>query len=270
MVNKAQLSQIIRDKSKFSLGSILEKGFDLGFKSTGWMLLLFLMIAVFSFLVSFLPKYYLFGFEIVDVLQQIFVYSAIGAGLAIFYKNRAENEKYDFSDLFKGIVVNYPQIILLAIINFAISLLLNNGLGWLIGSQITSIGTKISSIIDISKLILNDFSSFMGLAAIGLLLQLVTYIMLFFSTYLVVIRKLKAVDALALSLKLGAKFFFQLLGLLVLVVIINLIGAVILGLGLIFTIPMSLAIFYFSYHTLVEVHVNEEERFVFDEDILDA
>ncbi len=271
MVTKNQLSQIISNKSKFSFSDIFEKGFDYGGRSIGWMLLLFLIIIAYSWGVNILPRFSLFGFNVVELVGQIFVFSAVGAGLAIFYKNRTENKKFDFGDIFKGFQINYPQIILLALLNYGINYVFNYLFGLLLGNQmLAGVGGDASAIASLSSQLINNWQELFGWASLGIILQVALYIFLFFSTYFVAVRQVKAIEALELSFKLGAKFFFQIFVLMILMIIFNMIGALVLLVGLIATIPITMAVFYFTYHTLIEKHINEDLGPTFDQDILDA
>lgn len=270
MATKNQLADIINNKSKFSFGEILGQGFDYGGKSIGWLLLLFLIIIGYSWGVGQLPYFSIFGFSVVDLVGQIFVFSAIGAGMAIFFKNRTENKRFDFADLFRGFQINYPQIILLSIIVYLINYATSYLFSLLLGNQMFSGMGGATAIADLSRSLINNWQGLLGWAAIGFVIQIALYIFLFFSTYFVAVRQLKAIEALELSFKLGAKFFFQILFLLILMTIFNMIGALILGIGLIVTVPITMAIFYFSYHTLIEEHVSDDLKPSFDQDILDA
>lgn len=270
MATKNQLTDIINNKSRFSFGEIFEKGFDYGGKSIGWLLLLFLIIIAYSWGVSQLPYFSILGFSVVDLVGQIFVFSAIGAGMAIFYKNRTENKRFDFADLFRGFQINYPQIILLSVIVYLINYATSYLFSLLLGNQMFSGMGGATAIADLSRSLIENWQGLLGWAAVGFVFQIALYIFLFFSTYFVAVRQLKATEALELSFKLGAKFFFQILFLLILMIIFNMIGALILGIGLIVTVPITMAIFYFSYHTLIEEHVSDDLKPSFDQDILDA
>ena len=72
-----------------------------------------------------------------------------------------------------------------------------------------------------------------------------------FGALLVVFAKLEFWDAIVVSVKVITKKWFHFFGLLIVIGLINILGVLALGVGLLVTIPLSMAIIYASYKDIV-------------------
>ena len=100
-------------------------------------------------------------------------------------------------------------------------------------------------------------SIFIGIGVILLIIPGI-YLAVAYSatTHLIVFRKMEFWDAMEASRKLVSKEWFSIFGFLIVLGIINFIGALFLGVGLLFTIPLTSCAAYAAYADVVGVDSN--------------
>tara|TARA_B100001778_G_scaffold286728_1_gene254178 strand:- start:2390 stop:3214 length:825 start_codon:yes stop_codon:yes gene_type:complete len=274
MYRKLEVIDIINKKSKFNFSQILNDGFSYGIRSVGWMILLFIIYLVFNSLFDFIPPYYIFHFDVKAVVAQIFISTGISGGIALFYQRRIKKGLFDFADVFRGYQTNYGNLVAFGAISFALLVVYEQIISFIFGISIFNFSNGFTEVLpainSIMMKMMDNIGLILGVAIISVLLYIVIQIFMFFSTYFIVIGGLNAIDSIELSARLASKCFFSLFFLMLFLLIFNAVGAIFIGLGLLVTIPISLAICYSVFNTMIEVHIGEEDNQFYGEDIIDV
>ena len=274
MYRKLEVIDIINKKSKFNFSQILNDGFSYGIRSVGWMILLFIIYLVFNSLFDFIPPYYIFHFDVKAVVAQIFISTGISGGIALFYQRRIKKGLFDFADVFRGYQTNYGNLVAFGAISFALLVVYEQIISFIFGISIFNFSNGFTEVLpainSIMMKMMDNIGLILGVAIISVLLYIVIQIFMFFSTYFIVIGGLNAIDSIELSARLASKCFFSLFFLMLFLLIFNAVGVIFIGLGLLVTIPISLAICYSVFNTMVEVHIGEEDNQFYGEDIIDV
>lgn len=272
MPTKSDIIRIINNKPQFKLGGIFDDGFNYGIRSIGWMLLLLVGIFAYSFLIGLIPRYYVLDFSLIDVLNQLFVMVGLTGGLALFFHRRAEKGVFDFADNFRGFQRNYGNLVAFAAINFIGELFLQEIFSLALGTNLSFSSGGANAISELASGLVNNWHSLLGIGLFVFFVKITIQILLFFSVYFIVIYRFTALDSIILSFKLASKYFLNLVWFLIILLLLNFIGALLLGLGLIVTIPVTIAASYMVFNKLVVSQLNQgkvESKFIGD-DILDA
>ncbi|HEX3080505.1 MAG TPA: hypothetical protein VHQ04_08585, partial [Puia sp.] len=87
---------------------------------------------------------------------------------------------------------------------------------------------------------------------------IIIQVLLAFSSYIVTFGRKSPVDAMTLSIKLIGKKFLAFLLFFIVLILINIGGAILLIVGLLYTIPLTLCATYAAYESIVGTNPNDE------------
>ena len=272
-LTKLQAISVINNKSSFNFNKIFGQGFNLGGASIGWMILLFIAAAVFLFALGYLPRFRVFGYNLIDVLNRLFVMAGMSGGVVLFYQRKVKSGKFDFADLFRGFQnqSNFGTLVAYAALAFLAEIVIGYISSFLLGFRFSPSFTP-GGITELSAGVSRTYGSLLGFGLVSLIIQIVIQVLTFFVTYFIVIYKFGAIDSLELSVKLASKHFWPILGVLILLVILNIIGALLIGVGLLASMPITFGVSYMLFHYVFEKNVDGEEEPIvsFGDDILDS
>ncbi len=192
-------SELANRNYTVKIGDYLSRGWDI-FKEFAWAFVLFtLLLAVIGFMLSLLPAPIGSNAEGQGGLANAIVSPVLGAGFYIVALGIMKGRSYSFSDFFQGFQ-NFLPIFLVS----------------LVGSLITALGLVLLLIPGI----------YIG----------VCYL---FGMCFVIEKRLDFWDALEASRKIVTREWFSMFGFVLVLVLLNVGGALLCGLGLLVTIPWS-------------------------------
>ncbi|GAB5562054.1 MAG: hypothetical protein SynsKO_37010 [Synoicihabitans sp.] len=174
----------------------------------------------------------------------------INAGMAWIFLKKARGEDVEFGDVFAGFSRNYGKLVLLALIQFLVVLI---GLMVFIIPMVL-IGVPLA---ELESGAAPDLSGTQGLA-LGLLMAFLVAVMIYFSArfflahIIAIDRPESAIDAFRLSWRITSGRFLTVFGLMIVLVVLGIAGALALLIGLIFVAPMYGAIVAQLYHDACE------------------
>jgi uncharacterized membrane protein len=87
---------------------------------------------------------------------------------------------------------------------------------------------------------------------------IIIQVLLAFSSYIVTFGRKSAVDGMTLSIKLIGKKFLSFILFFIVLWLINIGGAILLIVGLLYTIPLSICSLYAAYESIVGTNPNDE------------
>lgn len=271
MSNKySQVSQELGANGyQFEMGKYISEGWKLGTSIVGYWLLFGIVSFAIGFVTGFIP--------IVGPLANSLVISpALAAGLILFIKHKKDSGESDFGLIFKAFN-KVGQLFLLNLITGLIGLILFipaiiSMIGMFSVEDFMALASKDTEAIQaFAQTFIANISMFMGGVSISMLLVSVLSILLTFSMYFVVVGDLSAIGAIKASIAVAKKKFFAIFGFGIVLGLINLAGALALVIGLIVTIPVTMAAMYLMFHHIIVERIEESEGTgVAENDVLDA
>jgi uncharacterized membrane protein len=199
-------------------------------------------------------------------LLNLFLLGPLTAGLLFFFIKQGRREHTSIGILFSGFKRGYLQLLLLSVLMALIMVVamlpgiitvvvsaaplikeVGDFMSALKSGSVTSFSQITSGLEDImSALKLAGVGFLIGMILIGLIPPIVlTYFC--FALPLAIDRQMKAVDALKASARVVKGQWFKLFAFLILVQIISQLGVILLGIGILFTIPIGLSAFASCY-----------------------
>ena len=258
---------------EFNGSQYLSEGWKLGLSIAGWTLLYGLMYYIIQFISNFIPVIGPLGFSFV-------VGPGFSAGLILFVHKKYTTNESDFSTVFKGFKYVGHLIIAslltgLILLGVMIPLLLISFL--IIGldgaEEIISLGQDFSEVtnpIEVFSLMGKVFSAFLPVFFISFIGIGCVSALFLFTNYFIVIGGCSAIEAMGASFKIVKKKFFPICGVLLLLGLTQIIGAIPFLLGLIITAPWAIATIYVIYNKIIIVKMDSDEFSFSDDNILDA
>jgi hypothetical protein len=211
--------EIVNKEQK--LQRLIDKGYDFNMEkyfSEGW--------ALFRKIPGMLILYTLIVFVISGILGSIEIFGSLftsaigpilGAGYFVVFRKMETTEKIEFGDFFKSFD-DFVQLVILGVV------------------------VSIITVIGLILLVLPGIWFAVGTS---------------FATMLVVLFRLEFWDAITYSVKIVNKKWFHFFALIILIVLLNVAGAIALGVGLFITIPMSYGVIYACCRDIVGVGKGE-------------
>lgn len=255
---------------KFGLSSYLNQGWKLGLQSIGWLILYAIIYIAIWALCRVIPF-------VGELAYSIVLAPILSAGVTYFLHKKHTTGESDFSTFFYGfkdlgnlVFANFLMglIVVVAMIPMFLAFLSFFGMELIqamIGDQDPNeIGNTGSELL--SKMGGVGITFFVTFIIVGLILTL-----LVFTNQFVILGRLSAVDAIKASMQVAKKKVFSIFGFIIVLGLINLLGVLPLGLGLILTLPMTAGAFYFMFKDIVMSQISGDHNILLSEDdILDA
>lgn len=253
---------------QFELSNYISQGWKLGLKSIGWLILFGIIYFAIWFVAQLIPF-------IGSIAHSIILAPALSAGVTYFLHKKHSTGESDFSSFFAGfknlgnlVLVNFLMglIVLLAMIPMLISLfsLLSIELFQAFANQDNA------AIEELGMTMLANMGSLGIGVIISVLLMWLLVILLIFANQFVILGGLTAVDAIKSSIQVAKKKIFPIFGFMLLILLINIVGALPFFLGLFLTIPMTAGAMYFMFKDIVMSQAVDGEVLLTEDDILDA
>lgn len=256
------LHDVLTEGYQFDFGNYLGSGFSLFGKEAGsligFTLVYFVILVIGSAILG------LIGIPFGDTIFSIVVGSALNAGIYTFMKARNTGSDFGFNSFFDGfkmphwkelMLANLIQSILTIIIYVAVLMpfILNSGLDLVM--RLTEIDqmNDPSTFNEIVYDLMN--SGIIGYIFLGSLLSLVVLTLWCLAPLFIVCRNMGFWEAMEASRKVVGKKFFHFLGLMLVLAIILVIGAMLCGVGLLVAYPVFCLSIYAAFcHIMEEPH----------------
>lgn len=256
------IAELQTDRSTFSIGNALSEGWALVSKHWGYYILAGIITVCIGAAAGIIP--------FVGSLANNLILSPCFMASAVFITWRISKGTAwtDFGDMFKGF--NYlAQIMLSSLIQFVVMvalmvLFLFNFIPQIIDLISISQGQGMYTNRDEIELLVREFLNAKTiLLLLGLMIAfLVVGVIWAFKTHFIVIYKMEAWPAMELSRKISTANFFQLIGLILLLGIIIIISALPCGIGLLFSLPLSIGALYSAFAQIT--HCNQPDEVELD------
>lgn len=226
-----------------SLGGCLTRAWE-NYKSFFWLALGAVLVAsILTMIAGVLP--------VIGLFSGILITPHINAGMAWIFLKRARGEDVEFADIFAGFSRCYGKLALVGLIQFVVMLVfVMTFMIPMLGMGITMDGLESGNPPDIPP----QAAMGMGLLVFGLFIVLVFLAIRFGLSHIVAIDRIgdSAINAFKLSWRITKGRFFMILGLGIILMLLNIAGALALLIGLIFVMPMYGAIIAQIYHDACE------------------
>ncbi|MEI7803081.1 MAG: hypothetical protein WCI97_10575 [Bacteroidota bacterium] len=242
-----RVRNVLANGYSFEIGKYLSTGSAILNKNLGgFIAYLFVVIAI-NIGCSMIPV-------IGSIANSFFISPALYAGFVIMSFRVFKEKNTEFGKFFGGFKFVAPLALLtvLTIIIFAIVV---------IPYILIALGSQFSQIIDLVKnvqsgdedpvLVAQFILTFVYKLIPLFFICLIVSVCFSFSQYIVVFGKKGAMDALSISAKIIWKRFISMLLFLIVIGLINILGAICLLVGLLYTIPLSMCAMYAAYEHIV-------------------
>lgn len=244
--NLRPLREQINDLPPFEFGAYFSHAKKLYSKIMGPTIGYALLAAVISMIAAVIP--------ILGNFSRLFLTNHLSAGFYIYIRNVDKKGSSEFGEFFGGFR-HYVNILLF---NLLMMLIIGIPVAILIVIFIFSAG------IDAGFMGGSPDPEMIGMWIIRyiwiflVLIVGITVVSIFLSAtmMLIVLRKSTALEAVKYSFKFGAKRFWNLLGIMIVLGLINIGGVIALGVGILFTIPFTLAVTYAWFEHQIGVEEN--------------
>ena len=242
-------ASLLHDGFNFDLGGYISKGHkilksDLG-RFIGYELLVFLI----SIGIGMVP--------VAGTIANFIIGNSLFIGFAIFARRIYLNLPRTFSNFFDGFRLVGPLVLLRLLNAILIGIIAIPYLLITMGSFFLTIFRKAftndASDIDPSY-ILSNILKLIPLFVVIIIIQ----VLLAFSTYMVTFGRIGAIEAITLSMKIVGKKFLSFFLFFIVLILINIGGALLLVVGLLYTIPLTLCAMYAAYESIVGTNPRDE------------
>lgn len=238
LFNHNRIQELIDNGYDFDIGRYISEGFDIVKKEfglfVGFTLVLFLIYTA----ASFVP------------FASFIVGAPLLAGFYLTAHKVLKNEIIEFGDFFKGFDY-FAQLLIQQLFIMLIMLVVMVPVFLLIFAGVAMTGSS-SGQATLGIL----FFLLMIIVMIGVFYVAISYS---FAQHFIIFGNMQAWDAMEASRKIVAKNFFPVLGLGLLAGLINLVGALLCFVGLLFTLPATYAAFYVAFRDIMQFDETEEE-----------
>ncbi len=250
-----RVKNVLSNGYNFEIGKYLSTGAAIVNKNLGGFIgYLFVMIGI-SIVCSMVPI-------VGAIANSFFISPALYAGFIMMAFRVFKERNTEFGKFFGGFKFVGPLALmtLLTIIIYAIVV---------IPYVLIVIGTQIMQIFDLVKEAQNGKEDPVLIAQffLGFIYKLIPlfFICLFiavcfsFTQYIIVFGKKGAMDAISFSVKIISKRFFSVLLFLIVIGLINVLGAICLLVGLLYTIPLTICAMYAAYEHIIGTNQSDVE-----------
>lgn len=225
------IEDVLKNGYSFTIGEAFSLGFNIFKQYLGAFVAYTFLQGLISLIVGIIP---FFGF-----LINLAISPALHAGFYIVAHRIHKNEWYDFPSFFDGFKAKFTDLLLNGLIMVGLALIIALPLVFIIFLSFgAAIFTSTDSLFSSGFLIASVMAIFV-FAFLSSLLALNTPLLLFKDT--------GPWNSMATSAKIVLKNYFMILGLLFVLLLLNIAGAMVLFIGLLFTIPLSVCIVYATY-----------------------
>ncbi len=244
----AQLEKIIRHGYDFRFGDYISRGFDLVQKNLG----LFIVFCLIYFIINFAADKTanVFGYAGigVEVLFSVIISPCLLAGFYYTAHKTAENDSTAFDDFFKGFDWVKPLTIS-ALIQFAITMLC-----FVPMIAFGAANWRLIARGDFPIEFLAANLGTIGFLYLALMIPLIYLAVAWsFAPFLIIFHDMEAWPALEASRQIVSKKWFTFFGFFIVIGLIAILGVLGLIVGLLFTIPAALCMFYAAFRDVVGV-----------------
>lgn len=242
----AKIDRLIEEGFEFNMGNYLSKAWDLLKNDMGMYILFgfvaFLINIAGSVIFAFIPFVGNIGSSLLSTLLM--------AGYLVYGFKSIHNKRHEFGDFFGGfeyigklITGNLLYLILTFVVAFVFLIPLFMSLGMAIFTQTVE----------------ENMEQFLTMFTPGFIIGIIVFFlaMLYMSVSYIWLNNVllfsdkRDWNALEASRRLISKNFFSVLGMLIVLGLINLLGAMALVIGLLVTIPLTMLTIFVSYHEIV-------------------
>lgn len=198
------------------------------------LLLTFIFISAMMGIINQLGKNNVVLLSVVTVLNML-IQLFFNLGMIRILLKIADNERYDFSDIFR----TFPLFLKFL------------GATILLGLGIAGIFTLLFFTIFAGKMPASTFHGLLGVLIVAIPV-IVLYLRFYFYSYFIVDREAGIMESITESFRITKEQTGQLVLLMLALLGLNILGVLALGIGLLFTIPMSMLALTFVYRALLE------------------
>jgi len=252
----------IKEGYNFKMSQYFSEGFDIFKKDLGN----FVGFGVVALIINILSKYLpLIGYIIGLLLTPLY------AGFYVVANKIENNEPYEFQTFFDGFQRAFEMIIA-TIIKLVLSTIIILPIIFLFAYSVIMSAMSLSYSTDSME---SFFAILMILVPIFLLAFgiFILFAPLLIWTDLIILfsDKYKAWDSIVLSFKLTLKNYFPILIFVIILALLNLFGICFLGIGLLFTIPLTYCIFYAAFKDIVKLNGKNDvqiDEFIVSDDLV--
>lgn len=222
--NRSDINAIIQDGYSVEIGAFIQRGWEICQSNLGLFVGFFLVTLLIGGTLGFIP--------IIGNIASIIINGPLNAGSLIAAFKIIKKQPIDFSDFFKGFQNDYflPTFLVTLVTSlFALACMIPAGIGFILISFTASDKQPNTILLLVAALL--AFAGFLGLVYLS-----ICYV---FAIPLVLGRKLEFWSAMEASRKIVGQQWFAVFGFLFVLGLINLAGALVCGLGLLVTVPLT-------------------------------
>ena len=222
--NRSDINTILQNGYSVEIGAFIQRGWEICQSNLGLFVGFFLVTLLIGGTLGFIP--------ILGNIASIIIGGPLNAGSLIVAFKIIKKQSIEFSDFFKGFQNAYflPTLLVTLVTTlFVFVCMIPAGIGFALVSF--TAGDKQPSSILLLVAALLAFGGFLGLVYLS-----ICYV---FAIPLIVGRKLEFWPAMEASRKIVGQQWFAIFGFLFVLGLINLAGALVCGLGLLVTVPLT-------------------------------
>lgn len=201
------------------------------------------IVAISSMISSFIP----FASNLISFL----VITPMQVGLFYFVARAIQQKENDFGNMFVGFKF-YPQVLgaqaLQMLIMIAAFIIPAIFFFLAVNSSVNLLDFDPSTDQEMVLYLIGTYSVWIF---VFVLLVMILSVFLSNIYMFILLRKTSAPKAVKYSFQLGAKKFFPYLGLFIILGLINMVGVLLLGVGILFTVPYTIAVFVAAFNELI-------------------
>jgi hypothetical protein len=244
-----KIKSLLSNGFDFDLGGYISKGHQILMKELGSYIGYELLVVLIFIVLGIIPF-------IGAIANFVIAYSLI-MGFAIFARRIYRDRPRSFRNFFDGFKLLGPLVLLRLLNAILIALIVIPYILITLGSFFLTLmrGAILGDMSAIDPTyIISNIVKLIPLFFIVMIIQM----LLSFSSYIVTFGRKGAVDAMTLSIKLIGKKFLSFILFFIVLWLINIAGAILLLVGLLYTIPLSLCSLYAAYESIVGTNPNDE------------
>ncbi len=240
------VTDLINNGYETDVTGYINRGFKLFFRDPGsyiaYLIVYIILAVALGLIMTFIP----FG----NVLSSI-VMMPLFMGAIIVAKMLDKGESYSFSNFFDGYKY-FGEIAIASLIRIGVVILL---------AVVCLIPFGMKAIFNLANFeeVMQDPITIIQTLAIPIFILIALYIIIFtfwlFAFMFIVFPKFKAWPALEASRKIISKRFFNWFGFCILLILVNFMGMLLFGIGLLITIPASICAMYLAFDEVCGVNI---------------
>ena len=247
-----RIQRLINEGYSFNFGDYISRGFDIMNKNVGLFIGFIIVWGMISSVPTFFPVIY--GINLLELVMSIFVSPCLMIGFAMACKDTEDNKSLIFERFFDGFK-HWKGLAIVALIQSAIIILPSIAIG---GMAYTAM-----DLVEWTRVAVDNPLTYVVFFAFFILIFYIA-ICWQFAPMFVVFENMAPWPAMEASRKIINKKWFIFFGFAFTVGILMMLGIIGLFIGVLYTIPAGMAMFYACYSDIVGFADENEEMDILD------